>query len=417
MFAILVFATALGCAPPSDPNIVGLWESEAKSKGDLGQALQFKSNGEALVANTVLDEEVYRTAEDQLAVAKDRNALEAATETSRFTVVDNVLHQIRSQGEHTEKTRVGTDPLGNHSIVGDWRYRHEGGMAYERYTEDGRLLVRMPTRSQLGCFTTRGGTLEVVTPKTKAVKKYALEGDRLTLTTEDGKSYKYRRTDPWYPLDRIDLQKSKQSKPKDGTHCVPPSDAKVAGVWESEAKSAGGFGVVLQFKPNGQVLTGYTVLVDGLYRTDAGRLFIAEDPKALVAATEAGSFTVVDNVLRQSNGQGKETEKTRVGPDPRGNHSIVGDWRYRHETGGIAFERYTEDGHLRFRLPVNFMPGCFSAGEEALVMVTPSGSKSVNQYAMEGDRLTLTTKDGQSHQYLRADPWYPLDRIDYQKPK
>src|SRR5215213_3143388 len=125
MIATLVLAAALGCVPPSDPQMVGLWESEAKSKRGIGQALQFKANGEALIANTVLADYVYRTDADQLFVADDRNTLAAATEKSRFTVADNVLRQT---GKKTERTRVGTEPPGSHSIVGAWRYRHDTGI-------------------------------------------------------------------------------------------------------------------------------------------------------------------------------------------------------------------------------------------------------------------------------------------------
>ena len=50
---------------------------------------------------------------------------------------------------------------------------------------------------------------------------------------------------------------------------------------------------------------------------------------------------------------------TRIGSPDAGGSPIVGSWRYRHPTGAIAFEHYTPDGRVAFRLPMKATVGCY----------------------------------------------------------
>ena len=190
----------------------------------------------------------------------------------------------------------------------------------------------------------------------------------------------------------------------------------VVGFWEPEATSRGGIGQTIELKPDGSILMATAVIVGSAYRVDGGRLFVAEDSKALAAATSGVPFTVTGNLLVQTDPTGGEVRKDRLPPGLGTNPSLVGSWRYRHYTGAIAFERYTDDGRLLFRLPMTSNAGCYRTDGASISIVTPGVDRSM-QYVVGGDRLTLRTTDGKSSTYRHAEPWYPRDQLDYQPPK
>ena len=198
--------------------------------------------------------------------------------------------------------------------------------------------------------------------------------------------------------------------------CQPPLDTSVVGFWESEATSQGGIGHSIELKGNGELLSSATVILDQVYRVGGGKLLIAENAQALKGATDGPAFSVTKDLLVQKDEESGEIRKERLGGQGQGASPLVGAWRYRHYTGAIAFERYTEDGRVLFRLPMTSQPGCYRAASGSLSFDTAQ-RKSTMQYTLVGTTLTLRSADGRSSAYRRAEPWYPRDRLDYQPPK
>jgi|SRR5215470_10561778 len=189
--------------------------------------------------------------------------------------------------------------------------------------------------------------------------------------------------------------------------CAAPSDTAVVGFWESESTSRGGIGQTIELKASGEFLSSTAVMVDQLYRTADGKLFVAGN---------GAPYKVTRDVLVQTDDKRDEIRKERVGSRAAGKDPLVGVWRYRHYTGAIAFERYTEDGRLLFRLPMTSEQGCYRATGDALSLDI-DGRTNTAQYTVAGTRLTLRSADGKTHTFRRTEPWYPRERIDYQPPK
>src|SRR5262245_25267996 len=198
--------------------------------------------------------------------------------------------------------------------------------------------------------------------------------------------------------------------------CISPGDTALIGFWESEATSQGGIGHTLELKADGELVTSFTMMVDGVYRTTAGSLFIAENAKALAETTDGTRFTITRNLLVYADSDGQEVRKERLGVQSRASTPLVGDWRYRHDSGAIAYERYTDDGRLLFRLPMGSWQGCYRAASGSFSMNTPQVNSTM-QYTLASGRLTLREGAGKSSAYRRAEPWYPRDLVDYQPPK
>jgi len=198
--------------------------------------------------------------------------------------------------------------------------------------------------------------------------------------------------------------------------CTPPSDASVVGFWESEATSRGGIGHSFELKSNGDLLSSTLVMVDQVYRVADGKLFTAETPKALNTVTNGMTFKIAKDLLVQSDADGGEIRKERLGAQVGAGGSLTGAWRYQHYTGAIAFELYTADGRVLFRLPMTSDEGCYDAANGSVTLATPKG-KNTMQYTLDRATLTLRNVSGKPHAYRRADPWYPRDQPDYRSPK
>jgi hypothetical protein len=165
--------------------------------------------------------------------------------------------------------------------------------------------------------------------------------------------------------------------------CVTPPDTAVVGFWESENVSLGGIGQSLELKASGELISSTTVMVDAAYRTADGKLFIAGESGA--------PFKVTKDVLVQTDDMGDEIRKERVGSQAAGKGPLVGVWRYRHYTGAVTFERYTEDGRFLFRLPMTSQHGCYRVTSDALSLDI-AGRANTAQYTLAGTTLTLRSR-------------------------
>lgn len=211
MIIIAFLASVLGCVAPSDTSVVGFWESEAVSRGGIGQSIELKANGELLSSTTILVDQVYRAADGRLFIGENAKALREAKDGTAVNVTKDLLVQFDNKGDEIRKERLGSQVQGTSPLVGSWKYRHyTGAIAFERYTEDGRFLFRLPMTSQQGCYRAVSGSLSLDTARRKSEMQYSLVGASLTLRRPDGKSYAYRRAEPWYPRDRVDYQPPKK---------------------------------------------------------------------------------------------------------------------------------------------------------------------------------------------------------------
>jgi len=207
LIILVILASALGCVSPADTSLIGFWESEATSQGGIGHALELKADGELLTSFIVMVNQVYRASSGSLYLADNAKALAETTDGTRFTITQNVFVQADSDGQELRKERLGVQPRVSTPLIGDWRYRHyTGAIAYERYTDDGRFLFRLPMRSWQGCYRAAGGSFGMNTPQVNSTMQYTLASGRLTLREGAGKSFTYRRAEPWYPRDRVDYQ-------------------------------------------------------------------------------------------------------------------------------------------------------------------------------------------------------------------
>jgi hypothetical protein len=196
----LMLVTALGaCSAPSDGRLVGFWEGNPGRSG-FGSTLEFRSDGMAVTATTVMVDRSYRVEGNRLIETYEAGN---TTESSfRLDKGELILSNPNNNNPESPRTRFGPAAGKGDSIVGVWRFRHyTGATAYERYTSDGRVLLRIPLSGYAGCFSVDGDRFSVTQPKNLS-RQFTVTTSELKVH-DNGRTYVYRRVPgmPWYPRD------------------------------------------------------------------------------------------------------------------------------------------------------------------------------------------------------------------------
>jgi hypothetical protein len=183
------------------------------------------------------------------------------------------------------------------------------------------------------------------------------------------------------------------------------TDPPLIGRWESVARSAGGLGQVLEFRPDGSMTQWVAVLVELTYQVH-GPLLLSfyRHPGSGATETQAAGIRFDGNVMIQRDPQsGGETRLTRKRAGGPQDMPIVGVWTTPHETGQTAYLLYSADGRMVFRLPVRAERGRWSWSSDQLTMDLGPSMTSTVRYAVQGDRLSLIDSQSKQTQFTRAE--------------
>lgn len=191
--------------------------------------------------------------------------------------------------------------------------------------------------------------------------------------------------------------------------CAAPADRALVGLWETATPGVGGAGHTLEFRADGTMISAFAIVLQFAYSFDRGTLFTADNATALAAEVEGPRIEIEGNVLVLTDAKGGSVRKERVGPVEDPGRPIVGVWRYRHDRGPMAYERYTADGQLSFRMPLSSNHGCYTlTGGTLTVDVDAKPAKFTPR--LEGDALELKREGHPSSHYRRAPSvWYPRE--------
>jgi hypothetical protein len=180
--------------PPAAPgSLLGTWEAVARSPGGLGSTLSFGTDNSLTFSVGALVDMRYRRSGDSLFVIDQAGT----TRTSRIKIVADTLVDTRPRGVQ-KKMRVGAAVVGD-SLLGVWTYPHYTGVAaFEEYTTDGQLHLRVPVRTLRGNYVTAGETAMLHLMGDGGGDrevKFAVSGDTLQLTW-NGQTTRYVRATP-----------------------------------------------------------------------------------------------------------------------------------------------------------------------------------------------------------------------------
>ncbi len=196
--------------------------------------------------------------------------------------------------------------------------------------------------------------------------------------------------------------------------CQPVGDEKIVGLWESATTSRGGIGNNIEFRKDGSFITAMTVIVDLNYQVKEGKLYTGKKQGEPVSFENGKEISDEKQslILIGKNGQ-KEIRKRTT---PKVDNSIFGIYKYRHYTGAIAYERFTADGVMNFRLPMSSSKGCYELSNNKITLNIPGKKTNTIQFNFSEVKLVLTGKGNESiYNRVAEGAWYDSENIDYQK--
>ncbi len=200
---------------------------------------------------------------------------------------------------------------------------------------------------------------------------------------------------------------------------TPPQRADLLGLWES-VKTDNGIGVTLEFRADATYVQATAVMVDRRYRVVGDRLLVAETPPGEGADTAGAPRIRFDGGAMLVTGpDGIVVRKERVGSAQPDAPPIVGAWRFRHSSGGTAFERYAPDGTVSFRLPMSSTVGIFVLNQRELTTLPPGRTAEKATVEIADGRLIVSGPGGRKTTYRRAaaGAWYDREHVDYRPPE
>src|SRR5262245_28060529 len=202
------------------------------------------------------------------------------------------------------------------------------------------------------------------------------------------------------------------------TPCPAPTSTQlIVGLWESRETSKGGIGQALEFRADGRFVETYVILLNMFYRISGDHRALLETPGAADSVQDV-TFRVDGNVLTEIGPDGTTLTKERFGKPPASGPALTGVWRYRHDTGAVAYERYADDGRFLFRLPMRSLTGCFTLDGDRLRLAHQGAPETVMAIGWRAGDLVLPGR-GKEALYRRepAGAWYDLEHIDVKLPR
>ncbi|HEX6200455.1 MAG TPA: hypothetical protein VF150_09340 [Thermoanaerobaculia bacterium] len=183
------------------PALVGFWESVETSMGGIGTALDFQPGGRLRQTVVVLLEGEYRLEDDRVVLDEDFGEEGLGTWTlSAPGTMEMSSTDGFAEGKAMRKKRFRDPSNGRSPIVGDWAPDPPAQLAFfERYTEDGRILMRLPMTTSVGSYRLEGSHLRVEVEDRAEQWVWRLDGDELSIGRVDGE-LRFRRVPggPWY---------------------------------------------------------------------------------------------------------------------------------------------------------------------------------------------------------------------------
>lgn len=177
----------------------------------------------------------------------------------------------------------------------------------------------------------------------------------------------------------------------------------VAGIWSSSSRTKGGLGPQWIFSKDGNVTHAFGALVDFLYEIDGNRIkmtLLAPDG-SLTGEVSIQEFSVDGDTLTQNpKTPDRRQIMKRTGSPYKGVHPIVGEWTYKHYTGGPALMRYSRTGVVQLSVPFQTLMGTYRTTYDTLI-ITPRNQPPISyKFKREKDSLVLTDGEGKEGRFL-----------------
>jgi hypothetical protein len=182
------------------------------------------------------------------------------------------------------------------------------------------------------------------------------------------------------------------------------ADDDVVGIWSSSSRTKGGLGPQWIFFKDGNVTHSFGALVDFKYEINGSQIkmtLLAPD-RSLTKEVSAQEFSIDGDTLTENplTPDRKQVMK-RTGKPYKDAHPIIGEWTYKHYTGGPALMRYSRTGVVQLSVPFQSLTGTYRTNHGTLTITLRDQQPTSYKFKRERDLLILTDGEGKESKFLR----------------
>jgi len=164
------------------------------------------------------------------------------------------------------------------------------------------------------------------------------------------------------------------------------SKKKLIGVWESPDTTRGGLGAIYEFRNDGGLMAGMGALVNMTYDP--------QDPN-------------LQQLLPNDKTPDVDDRPQKITDGPVGSAPYVGVWKFRHYTGGYAYQQITTDGRIMLRVPFPMPWGRYEVKGKKLRIIRQGCPPVDVVYKVTDKTLDLTAPGKKTQRLIRVVPtWY-----------
>lgn len=196
-----ILALLLGAPEPQapPPELLGRWESVARTEGGIGNLIEFREDGSVTQVSAAMGDATYDVTGDWLRTFWRNPVTDKVTEIDAqidFEGPDLMVETDEKGALLSRLHRMGPRVSETAPWLGQWCHIYmELRPAYREFTSD-RMFFRLPVVFLRGTFEAGDGALTVRIPgRPPGRYPYRLEQGRLILISQDGSERIYRRAE------------------------------------------------------------------------------------------------------------------------------------------------------------------------------------------------------------------------------
>lgn len=188
--------------------------------------------------------------------------------------------------------------------------------------------------------------------------------------------------------------------------CALPAVAaeSLAGLWSGTERTRGGLAPQWVLAPNGIATRSFGALVDYRYGIQGSRLSLTEldENHRPTSKVTTQDFTLLGDALTMNptKPEGRQLMK-RVGQPFPGTHPIVGEWSFKHYSGGLAYMRFGRGGIAQLSVPFETATGTWSLEGDRLATQFKEKKPVASPWRLENGFLHFREDGGKESRFRR----------------
>ena len=179
-------------------------------------------------------------------------------------------------------------------------------------------------------------------------------------------------------------------------HGVSAATGDVIGTWASVARTKGGLGSQWVFGPNGVAMFTFGAVVDFRYETNGSELKLTLDSTdgSPPPAPSVQEFSVQGDTLTVSPNNAEQRQVMSRTGKGIASSPLVGEWTYKHYTGGPAYMRYAGGGRAQLVVPMKTLKGTYQIENGSARINLPGEQSAILARVGEDGALTIRDQQG-----------------------